>query len=164
MRRKDREKDKTFALGIIDKVSFGVMTIVKNGYPIPLTFARKEDYLYFHGAKIGLKNSLLEKEGHVRIVFVGDNYLPDPISHEEIMENPKKLAKLFTLKYESAIVEGTCSLIEDKKERDLALTLICKKFYPDLDDYIKMAVEMNGYITACYKIKIEEIFGKSNIN
>ncbi|MDU3137414.1 MAG: pyridoxamine 5'-phosphate oxidase family protein [Anaerococcus prevotii] len=164
MRRKDRQRDRDFALGIIDKVSFGVMTIVVDGYSIPLTFARDGDYLYFHGAKIGLKNSLLEKEGHVRIVFVGDNYLPDPISHEEIMENPKKLAKLFTLKYESAIVEGTCSLIEDKKERDLALTLICKKFYPDLDDYIKMAVEMNGYITACYKIKIEEIFGKSNIN
>ena len=164
MRRKDRERDKTFALEIIDKVSFGVMTIVESTYSLPLSFARDGDYLYFHGAKTGLKNSLLEKEGHVRIVFVGDNYLPDPISHEEIMENPKKLAKLFTLKYESAIVEGTCSLIEDKKERDLALTLICKKFYPDLDDYIKMAVEMNGYITACYKIKIEEIFGKSNIN
>lgn len=164
MRRKDREKDKTFALGIIDKVSFGVMTIVEDGYSIPLTFTRDGDYLYFHGAKIGLKNSLIEKEGHVRIVFVGDNYLPDSISHEEIMEDPQKLAKLFTLKYESAIVEGTCSLIEDKKERDLALTLICKKFYPDLDDYIKMAVDMNGDITACYKIKINEISGKSNIN
>lgn len=164
MRRKDRKKDKNFALEIIDKVSFGVMTIVENGYSIPLTFARDGDYLYFHGAKIGLKNSLLEKEGYVRIVFVGDNYLPDPISHEEIMKEPKKLAKLFTLKYESAIVEGTCSLIEDKKERDLALTLICKKFYPDLDEYIKMAVEMNGDVTSCYKIEIKEIYGKSNIN
>ena len=164
MRRKDRKKDKNFALEIIDKVSFGVMTIVENGYSIPLRFARDGDYLYFHGAKTGLKNSLLEKEGHVRIVFVGDNYFPDSISHEEIMENPKKLAKLFTLKYESAIVEGTCSLIEDKKERDLALTLICKRFYPNLDDYIKMAVDMNGDITACYKIKIEEISGKSNIS
>ena len=163
MRRKDREKDKTFALGIIDKVSFGVMTIVDDGYSIPLSFARDGDYLYFHGAKIGKKNRLLEKENHVRIVFVGDNYLPDPIRQEEIMKEPKKLAKLFTLKYESAIVEGTCSLIEDKKERYLALTLICKKFYPDLDDYIKMAVDMNGDITACYKIKIEEISGKSNI-
>lgn len=55
MRRKYREKDKNFALEIIDKVSFGVMTIVENGYSIPLTFARKGDYLYFHGAKIGLK-------------------------------------------------------------------------------------------------------------
>lgn len=164
MRRKDRKKDKNFALEIIDKVSFGVMTIGESSYSLPLSFARDGDYLYFHGAKIGEKNSLLEKENRVRIVFVGDNYLPDPISHEEIMKEPKKLAKLFTLKYESAIVEGTCSLIEDKKERDLALTLICKKFYPDLDDYIKMAVEMNGDITSCYKIKIEEISGKSNIN
>lgn len=80
------------------------------------------------------------------------------------METPKKLAKLFTLKYESAIVEGTCSLIEDNNERDLALTLICKKFYPDLDEYIKMAVDMNGDITSCYKIEIKKICGKSNIN
>lgn len=164
MRRKDRKKDKNFALEIIDKVSFGVMTICESAYSLPLTFARKGDYLYFHGAKIGEKNSLLEKENRVRIVFVGDNYLPDPISQEEIMKDPRKLAKLFTLKYESAIVEGTCSLIEDKKERDLALTLICKKFYPDLDEYIKMAVEMNGDITSCYKIEIKEIYGKSNIN
>lgn len=164
MRRKDRQRDRDFALGIIDKVSFGVMTIVVDGYSIPLSFVRDGDYLYFHGAKIGEKNRLLEKENQVRIVFVGDNYLPDPISHEEIMENPQKLAKIFTLKYESAIVEGTCSLIEDKKERDLALTLICNKFYPDLDNYIKMAVDMNGDITSCYKIKIKEIFGKSNIN
>lgn len=164
MRRKDREKDKNFALEIIDKVSFGVMTIGESSYSLPISFARDGDYLYFHGAKTGLKNSLLEKEGHVRIVFVGDNYLPDPISQEEIMKEPKKLAKLFTLKYESAIVEGTCSLIKDKKQRDLALTLICKKFYPDLDDYIKMAVDMNGDITSCYKIKINEISGKSNIN
>lgn len=164
MRRKDRQRDRDFALGIIDKVSFGVMTIVVDGYSIPLSFVRDGDYLYFHGAKIGEKNRLLEKENQVRIVFVGDNYLPDPISHEEIMENPQKLAKIFTLKYESAIVEGTCSLIKDKKQRDLALTLICKKFYPDLDDYIKMAVDMNGDITSCYKIKINEISGKSNIN
>lgn len=164
MRRKDRKKDKNFALEIIDKVNFGVMTIGESAYSLPLTFARKGDYLYFHGAKIGEKNSLLEKENRVRIVFVGDNYLPDPISQEEIMKDPRKLAKLFTLKYESAIVEGTCSLIEDKKERDLALTLICKKFYPDLDEYIKMAVEMNGDITSCYKIEIKEIYGKSNIN
>ena len=164
MRRKDRKKDKNFALEIIDKVSFGVMTIGESSYSLPLTFARDGDYLYFHGAKIGEKNSLLEMENRVRIVFVGDNYLPDPISHEEIMKDPKKLAKLFTLKYESAIVEGTCSLIEDKKERDLALTLICKKFYPDLDEYIKMAVDMNGDLTSCYKIEIKEIYGKSNIN
>ncbi|WP_306484011.1 pyridoxamine 5'-phosphate oxidase family protein [Anaerococcus sp.] len=164
MRRKDRQRDRLFAQKIIDKASFGVMTVGKSGYSIPLTFVRDGDYLYFHGAKIGLKNSLLEKEANVRIVFVGDNYLPDPISHEEIMENHKKLAKLFTLKYESAIVEGTCSLIEDKKERDLALTLICKKFYPDLDEYIKMAVDMNGDLTSSYKIEIKKICGKSNIN
>ena len=36
MRRKDRQRDRDFALGIIDKVSFGVMTIVVDGYSIPL--------------------------------------------------------------------------------------------------------------------------------
>lgn len=164
MRRTDREKDSVFAKKIIDKASFGVMAIEECGYSIPLTFARDGDKLYFHGAREGLKNDLLRKNARVRIVFVGENHLPEPISDEEIRKDPRKLAKLFTLKYESAIVSGACELVSDTNEKNYALKLICQKFYKGLGAYIDKAIEMSSKLTACYRVKIESIEGKSNIN
>lgn len=163
MRRKDREKSRDFALKVIDASSFGVMTIKNTGYSIPLTFARDRNFLYFHGAKAGKKNDLLANNDDVRIVFVGENHLPDMVSDEEIKKDKKKLASLFTLKYESAIVDGRCELITEKDEKNHALTLICKKFYNNMDSYIDSAIQMSGDITECYKIKIDTIEGKSNI-
>ncbi|KWZ78509.1 hypothetical protein HMPREF3200_00712 [Anaerococcus tetradius] len=164
MRRTDREKDSVFAKKIIDKASFGVMTIEENGYSIPLTFARDGDKLYFHGAREGVKNDLLRKNNKVRIVFVGENHLPEPISDEEIKNDPRKLAKLFTLKYESAIISGSCRLVDDNSEKNFALSLICQKFYRDLDNYIEKAIEMSSKLTACYRVDIESIEAKSNID
>lgn len=163
MRRKDREKSRDFALKVIDASSFGVMTIKNTGYSIPLTFARDRNFLYFHGAKVGMKNDLLASNSKVRIVFVGKNHLPDKVSDEEIKKDKKKLASLFTIKYESAIVDGKCELITEKDEKNHALTLICKKFYNNMDSYIDSAIEMSGDVTECYKIKINNIEGKSNI-
>lgn len=163
MRRKDREKSRGFALKVVDASSFGVMTIKNAGYSIPLTFARDGNFLYFHGAKVGMKNDLLANNDEVRIVFVGKNHLPDMVSDEEIKKDKKKIASIFTIKYESAIVDGKCELITEKDEKDHALTLICKKFYSNLDSYIDAAIEMSGDITECYKIKIDTIEGKSNI-
>lgn len=141
MRRKDREKSRDFALKVIDASSFGVMTIKNTGYSLPLTFARDGDFLYFHGAKAGKKNDLLANNDDVRIVFVGENHLPDMVSDEEIKKDKKKIASLFTLKYESAIIEGKCELITEKRKKDHALALICKKFYNNVDSYIDSALK-----------------------
>ena len=163
MRRKDREKSRDFALKVVDASSFGVMTIKNTGYSVPLTFARDGNFLYFHGAKAGMKNDLLATNSEVRIVFVGENHLPDRVSDEEIKKDKKKISNLFTLKYESAIIEGKCELITEKCEKDHALASICKKFYDNVDSYIDSAIQMSGDITECYKIKIDTIEGKSNI-
>ena len=163
MRRSDREKSKEFGFDLIDRVNFGVMSIYNTNYSIPLTFVRDDNKLYFHAAKSGMKNDLLRDNDIVRIVFVDQNYLPERISDDQINKDPKNLEKLFTLKYSSAIVKGKCSLIKDQKTKEKSLDLICKKFYPNDDIYIKQAINMNAKYTDCYEITITNIEAKSNI-
>ena len=76
MRRKDREQDTNFGLNVIDNTNFGVMTLKKNGYSLPLTFSRDENTLYFHCAMQGQKVDYIEDGDFVRIVFVSQSETP----------------------------------------------------------------------------------------
>ena len=63
MRRKDRQMNKEFGYDLIDRSAYGVLSMVdeNNGpYAIPLSLARKGEFLYFHSAKDGRKVHIFE--------------------------------------------------------------------------------------------------------
>lgn len=75
MRRKDREMSSEFALEVVDKCEYAVlsMTDLQNEpYAVPLSIVRIGSCIYFHGAKAGKKSEILATNPQVCLVCVGN--------------------------------------------------------------------------------------------
>ncbi|MCK9443432.1 MAG: pyridoxamine 5'-phosphate oxidase family protein [Tissierellaceae bacterium] len=169
MRREDREMDKEFAVGVIDKSRYGVLSMVDGDMPhgLPLSIVRDGDNLYFHSAMEGQKVDVLAKYPNVSIVFVGEVKVPENYTKEELDEIIKDEEKIplltssvFTTEFESAIVKGKVTLVESKEEQVKAMKLICEKYTPTKMAYFDLAVESGLKRANVYKVKIKEITGK----
>lgn len=169
MRRKDREMSREFGIELIDRADFGVVSIIdKNNEPygIPLSIVRDGNNLYFHSALDGKKVKIFEKNPIVSVSFVGQVKVPENYTDQEMSEMAKDksksdlfISKIFTTEYESAIIKGKVSLVEDKEEKFTAMKLICEKYVPTKMDYFKLAFA-KADLTNLYKIEIEEVKAK----
>lgn len=170
MRRKDREMGRDFALAVIDKSNYGVLSTVDSDntpYAIPLSLVRKGDSLYFHSAKGGTKVDLFAEKRTVCVTFVGETKIPELFSEEELnsfLEDETKgtalSSKMFTTEFESAIVLGDISLVEDLDEVVDALRLLCEKYTPSKMAFFEMAYKPSLPRTNIYRINIREITAK----
>lgn len=169
MRRKDRLMSKEFAMEIIDKARYGVLSMNdgEKAYGLPLSIVRHGDILYFHSAMDGRKVEVLKGNPQVSIAFVGEVQVPENFSKEELDEiasDSKKavllISSVFTTQFESAIVSGRANLLEDREEKIRAMRIICEKYTPSKMDYFPMAIEAGLNRTNVYRVDIEEISGK----
>ncbi len=148
MRRKDREMSEDFAIMVLDKCEWAVISMIDpsgNPYCIPITVVRENDNIYFHSAKQGFKIDCLNNNPNVCIACVGHTYrLPDK----------------FTTEYESAIIRGNAIEITDNAEKIHALELLCKRHTPTNMHKFDKAIEKSLNITGIWKIKINNITGK----
>lgn len=170
MRRKDREMSREFGIEVIDKASYGVVSMIDEDnepYGIPLSIARDGNNLYFHSALDGKKVKIFDKNPKVSVSFVGQTKVPEIYSKEEldeIVKNKSKAgvlaSKVFTTEYESAIVKGKIKSVEDEEEKLRAIKLICEKYTPTKMEYFNLAIESGLQIINIYKIEIEEIKAK----
>ena len=111
MRRKDRQMPKDFALQVVDKCEYAVLSMINNDKPycLPITIVRQDDNIYFHCAKAGEKYDALLKNPNVCLDCVGDtNVVPQH----------------FTTEYESAIVKGKATLVANDDEKIMALKVL----------------------------------------
>lgn len=151
MRRKDREKSKEYALSVVDKCEYATLATVNDDgspYCIPISIVRNGDEIYFHCAVSGQKIDNIKRDNRVCLTCVGDTYLPK----DE-----------FTAKYESAVIFGTAYEIIDDAEKIAAMKLLCEKYTMDYMPNFDSEVTRSIKRTAVWKIKIEQITGKSNI-
>lgn len=170
MRRKDREMGREFALDLIDRAPYGVLSVIESDgvpYGLPLSLVRKNDTLYFHSAKEGKKVESFKHNIKVCITFVGETNIPELYSDEELNEfhTDKSKAKhlisrVFTTEYESAIILGKISLIEHSDEIIEAMRLICQKYTPSKMEYFPIAMEASFNRINVYKVTIEQITAK----
>lgn len=170
MRRRDREMDRAFGQRVIDKASFGVLSLAEGdglAYGLPLSIAREGDTLYFHSAKSGKKTTLIRDGAQVHIVFVGSCQVPSVMSDSEaaeIAEIPEKsgdlTSRLFTTEFESAMVRGTIRSLRSDEEKTHGLQVICRKFTPQWMAYFSQAVKSGLSLTAVYAVDIREISAK----
>ena len=169
MRRKDREMSAEFGIGVIDKSRYGVISMVDENEPygIPLSIVRDGNNLYFHSAKDGRKVKVLENNPNVSVTFVGEVKIPELYTKEELDEILKDETKtglltsnVFTTEYESAVVKGKATLVEEQAEKIKALKLICEKLTPDKMDYFYAAIKLALNNTNVYKIEIKEVTAK----
>ncbi len=149
MIRKDREMPREFAESIVDKCEWAVMAMTDaDGFPycIPLTIARDGNFIYFHAGKaIGKKAAALAADSRICMTCVGDT---------------KRASDKFTTEFESAVLTGTASEVEDEQEKIHALRLICERHTPANMAEFQQAMERSLSNTAVWKITIGEMTGK----
>lgn len=151
MRRKDRERDRDFALTVTDKCEYATLALVcadRTPYCVPITIVRIGNAVYFHGAKAGRKAELLARNPAVCLSCVG---------------NTKRLADEFSTEYESAVVFGTASEVTDRAEKTAALRALCERHTPAFMGHFDSELERSFDVTAVWKIAIDEITGKAKV-
>lgn len=148
MRRTDRERDKAFALEVIDRCEYGVAAISTGEempYCIPLSLVRVGEELYFHCALEGYKLDLLRKNPKMCISFVGSN---------------EAATDAFTTYFQSAVVLGTAYEVTDEGEKIAALRALCEKLTPaNMGDFDK-AIARSLARTGVWGIHMEQVTGK----
>jgi len=151
MRRKDREKEASFALEVLKDCEYATLaTTNADGTPycIPISPVLVENTLYFHCAPEGQKLENISKNNTICISCVG---------------HTKRIPEDFTTEYESAVVTGKCCVVTDEDEKIAALKALCEKYaksnMKNFDAYITKSLSK----TFVCKIEITKITGKSNI-
>lgn len=154
MRRNDRALNRELSLALIDRCTHGVLAITTGEpapYCLPLSLVRVEDDLFFHCAQEGRKIDLLRRDPQVCVTFVGDDrphFIPPA---------------MYSTYFQSVIVTGTASAVEDPTEKTQALRALCQKLAPEHMDDFQAAVDKSLAVTAVWKIHIEEISGKAKL-
>lgn len=170
MRRKDREMDRDFALGVIDKARYGIVSSIdREGKPygIPLSIVRLDNTLYFHSAMEGKKVEIFKVNPDVSVAFVGEVEVPENYSFDQLEEMNKDSSKaikfissVFTTEFESALVKGRVEKVEEREEKIQAMRAICQKYAPSKMKYFQTAIEAGLSRTNVYKIEIAEVSSK----
>lgn len=119
MRRFQQELPKNVCEQILNEQVRGVLALSGlEGYPyaLPLNFAYEDGVIYFHGAKVGTKISLLEKNPKVSFC---------------VYDQGQKRQDHWSLYIQSVIVFGTIQKVEDPQEVLKAVRALASKFPAD---------------------------------
>ncbi|MEA4816043.1 MAG: pyridoxamine 5'-phosphate oxidase family protein [Lachnospiraceae bacterium] len=150
MRRKDREKDREFALAVVDKCEYAVLSMcLEDGKPycVPLSIVRDGNSIYFHSAKEGMKTDAMKKNPNVSLACIGEVH---------------RLKKSFTVAYESAIIFGTAAELTDDAEKIKALRILCERHTPANMQNFGTEIKEALARTAVWEIEMNQITGKCN--
>ncbi len=148
MRRVDRQRDRDFALDVIDRCEYGVVAIhtqEEMPYCLPLNLVRQGDTLYFHCAQEGKKLELLRKNPNVFISFVAENIA---------------CTEKFTTYFQSAMVAGTAFEVVDDQEKIHVLRVISQRLTPTAMPNFDRAIAKSLAVTGVWGIQIRQIDGK----
>ena len=149
MRRKDRQRDATFALEVLRDCEYATLaTVNPDGTPycIPISPALSGDVIYFHCASEGKK---LDNIAHSSSVCVS------------CVRHTKRMPEKFSTEFESAVAFGPCETVLDEEEKISALKLICEKYAAENLGQFESAVRRSLHRTRICKIKISGITGKA---
>ncbi|MDC0187214.1 pyridoxamine 5'-phosphate oxidase family protein [Candidatus Nitrosopelagicus sp.] len=153
-------KSKDKIIKFLDEESTGrISSIDKDGFPqiIPMNFIFLDNSVYMHSHIRGEKienikcNSKVGFEVDRNLEFL-PSYFSDPDD-----------ASLADTLYISVVIKGEATLVEDKKEKVLALNGLMKKYQPE-GRYIPMREDMDVLdATAVIKVTPKEMNGKYKI-
>ena len=158
MRRSERlVTDKSKMKDIIDRSQIGVLALTDGDQPygVPLHFGYKweEDkpVFYFHGAKTGRKVNIIAKNPKASFSCVAS---------QTIVPSKPGNPCAAGAKYESVIVDGTCSIVESDEEKVEGLVNFMKHYNERTGPFSAA----NLTRTAIIKLVADRITGKKNPN
>jgi hypothetical protein len=147
VRRKDREIGEQDARELLAKGEYGVLSTVGpdgSPYGVPLSYAYREDQVYFHSAPEGRKV---------------DHLIPGAKASFCVVGKTEVLPEKFSTRYESAIASGEVRELEGE-DKTLALGLLIEKYSPEFRskgaDYIANAEGK----TRVFALRVRRVTGK----
>ncbi|MEG0283886.1 MAG: pyridoxamine 5'-phosphate oxidase family protein [Erysipelotrichales bacterium] len=149
MRRKDRQMADNVARRLLEGAEFGILaTSDENNQPygVPLNFVVYNDYIYIHSALVGHKLDNVKANEKACFTVVGNS---KAVYDED-----------YTSYFESVIVFGKATIVEDDKEKVEALRALSKKYLPEFMDKFGDEMRKSFKETAMVKISIDKITGK----
>ncbi len=148
MRRKDREMDADFAMGVLARCEFATLAMTLPGgnpYCIPISPALVGGTVVFHCACHGLKADAMRANPSVCLSAACD---VSPVPEE------------FTTEYASAVAFGTAVEVTDDAEKVAALRAICERYAASNMREFDGAIERSLHRTAIWRIDIDGLTGK----
>ena len=148
VRRKDREIGTDEVIGLLLTGEYGVLSTSGadgQAYGVPLSYAFKDNHIYFHCALSGHKLENIENNPLVSFCVVGKT---------------KVLPEKFATEYESAVAFGIASEITGA-ERFAALLLLLQKYTPEFLEEGEKYIAQKDLATKVFKIELTAISGKA---
>lgn len=148
IRRKDRETTAEEATRLLTEGEWGFLsTVDKDGQPygVPLSYAYRNQSIYFHCALEGHKLDNLADNRKVSFCVVGRTRI---------------LPEKFATEYESVIVSGVACEVQGAERLD-ALVGLLEKYSPGFIEEGKKYIEQKDTATKVIRIDIDSLTGKA---
>ena len=150
MRRKDRRLSHEESQGILERGEYGILATVDGEgqpYGLPLSYLWDQGRIYMHCAAEGQKLDNLRANPKASLTVVGPT---EPVYD-----------KGFSTYYESAIVCGPVSVVEEADEKYRALYELARKYLPDHLDQADGNIQKFMKRTVVLRLDPELISGKA---
>ncbi len=150
MFKKEKERDAAFALMVLSQCEYAtIATLSPEGIPYatPVSPVVVDGAIYFHSAHYGQRADYLASNPQVSISAVGKTQL---------------LPEQYETAYQSAVVQGTCTLVTEEQDKIQVLRVICEKYAPNHMEQFDRVIAKSLKVTAIYKITPTLITGKEH--
>ncbi|MFA7341757.1 MAG: pyridoxamine 5'-phosphate oxidase family protein [Candidatus Methanomethylophilaceae archaeon] len=135
-------------LSFLENNQCGVLsTTGEDGYPYgtPMDFVLLDDRVYFHGRGVGEKISNLKRDPRCCLTV-------HRCHGHEVFQDGKRI----TTVYDSVVLRGEASVLEDREYKERALLALCRKVVPSYASVDDKAMEM----TAVIEMRVVHASGK----
>ena len=154
MRRKERQRDESFAWDVLKRAPFVTVSMIgEDGapYSVPVNAVVDDAYrvLYFHCAKAGHKLDAIRREARASFCVVDR----DEVVPEE-----------YTTYFRSVIAFGRVRVIEDEAQKRAAIELLACRYFPqDSAENRHRAIEREWAGLCMLEMDIEHLSGKEAV-
>lgn len=147
MRRSKQQMPLEDAKKILKQGKTGILAITYHDEPtmVPLNYVYEEHTIWFHCAKSGHKLEVIKNNPKVSFCV---------IAQDEVV--PEK----YSTKYQSVLIYGNASILENEEEKYDVLTKLVAKYCPKQVPLGKAYIEQGIADTCVVKIEIDHISGK----
>jgi uncharacterized protein len=149
MRRTDRAISQEEAMEVLKKGEYGILATVDDAgqpYGVPVSYVVLNDAVYFHATNAG---------GHKF-----DNFTKNNKVSFTVVGATKVLPEQFGTLYESAVVFGEATVVDDENERLAAFREFLPKYSPAFLAEGEKYIQNAGPKAIIVKISINELSGK----
>ncbi|WP_324824569.1 pyridoxamine 5'-phosphate oxidase family protein [Sinanaerobacter sp. ZZT-01] len=148
MRRKEKQLATEETIQMLERTLYGTLALLGDGgypYSLPISFAYKDNKIYFHGAMQGHKIDAIKKEPKVSL---------------SVVEKNEVLPEKFDTLYRSAIVFGKARVLSEPQEKREGLLALIEKYSSEYMQSGQAYIEKALAAVSVMEIEIEHMTGK----